>query len=169
MLLLLSCFESSFADDLRFKQLGLEDGLSQSRVFDIVQDSKGFIWIATEDGLNRYDGYEFKVYNFDPNDSSSIGGNTIQALAADDSGNVWIGTSFSGLNKYIAKTGKFKIYRHDPNDSTSISSNIVFDIHRDKKGNLWLATTGTGFDYFDVKNRETFTNHPHDPKIQILL
>ena len=153
---------TTLGNDLRFKQLTIEDGLSQSRVFDIIQDSKGFIWIATEDGLNRYDGYEFKVFNFDPNDSSSIGGNTIQALAADDSGNVWIGTSFSGLNKYNAKTGKFTIYRHDPDDSTSISSNIIFDIHKDKKGNLWLATTGTGFDYFDVKS-EKFFNHQHDP------
>lgn len=77
----------------------------------IFTDSKGFIWVGTEDGLNRYDGYNFHIFSFDPNDSSSIANNVIRALAADDSGNLWIGTSFGGLNKYNAKTGKFITYR----------------------------------------------------------
>ena len=103
-------------DRPRFKQLNIEDGLSQSRISAIVQDSKGFIWIGTEDGLNRYDGYEFRIFTFDPNDSNSIANNVILSLASGDSGNLWIGTSFAGLNKYDAKTGNFTAYRHNPND-----------------------------------------------------
>jgi serine phosphatase RsbU (regulator of sigma subunit)/ligand-binding sensor domain-containing protein len=152
-------------DRLRFKQLNIEDGLSQSRISEIVQDSKGFIWIGTEDGLNRYDGYEFRIFTFDPTDSNSIANNVIRSLAAGDSGNLWIGTSFGGLNKYDAKTGKFISFRHDPNDPLSISSDRVDDIYRDKDGNLWLATSGSGFDYFDTKTYK-FTRHVHDPQNQ---
>ena len=115
-------------DDLRFKQLNIEDGLSQSRISAIVQDSKGFIWVGTEDGLNRYDGYEFQIFTFDPKDSNSIANNVIRALAADDSGNLWIGTSFGGLNNYNAKTGKFTSYRHNPDNPKSLSSDRVEDI-----------------------------------------
>lgn len=170
LILLLSVlfyFVPSFAqmDQPRFKQLNIEDGLSQSRISAIVQDSKGFIWIGTEDGLNRYDGYEFRIFTFDPKDSNSIANNVIFSLAAGDSGNLWIGTSFAGLNMYDAKSGKFTAYRHDPNDPHSISSNRVNDIYRDTDGNLWIATTGSGFDFFEVKTKQ-FTRHVHDPQNQ---
>jgi ligand-binding sensor domain-containing protein/serine phosphatase RsbU (regulator of sigma subunit) len=149
-------------DGLRFKQLNIEDGLSQSRISAIVQDSKGFIWVGTEDGLNRYDGYEFQIFTFDPKDSNSIANNIIRTLAADDSGNLWIGTSFGGLNKYNAKTGKFTSWRHDPENLNSLSSDRVEDIFRDSDGNLWIATFGSGFDYFDVKT-EKFTRYVYNP------
>ena len=146
----------------RFKQLTIEDGLSQSRISAIVQDSKGFIWIGTEDGLNRYDGYEFRIFTFDPKDSTSIANNVIRSLAAGDSGNVWVGTSFGGLNKYDAKTGTFTNFRHDPENPNSISSDRIEDIYRDDDGNLWLATFGSGFDYYDVKKNQ-FIRYVHDP------
>jgi len=149
--------------ELRFKKLGLESGLSQSRVFSVAQDSKGFIWVGTEDGLNRYDGYQFKVFSFDPNDSTSIRNNLIMSLAADDSGNVWAGTSYGGLNKYIARTGRFISYRNDPNDPNSIACDRVTSIHRDAKHNLWLVTDPVGFDYFDVKTGKA-VHHRSDPQ-----
>ena len=151
--------------ELRFKKLGLENGLSQNRIFSIIQDSKGFIWVGTEDGLNRYDGYEFTVFSFDPNDSTSIRNNLIMSLAADDSGNVWAGTSFGGLNKYIAKTGHFISYRNDPNDPNSIACDRVTSMHGDEKKNFWLVTDPVGFDYFDVKTGK-FTHHRHNPNDQ---
>jgi ligand-binding sensor domain-containing protein len=150
-------------DGIRFKQLTIEDGLSQSRVNAIVQDSKGFIWIGAEDGLNRYDGYEFRIFTFDPKDSSSIANNIVLSLATDDSGNVWAGTSFGGLNKYDAKTGKFTTYRHSPEDQNSLSSDRVNYINRDNEGNLWLASVGSGMDYFDIKTKQ-FTRYAHDPE-----
>jgi len=149
-------------DGLRFNQLNIEDGLSQSRISTIIQDSKGFIWVGTEDGLNRYDGYKFQIFTYDPKDSNSIANNVIRSLAADDSGNLWIGTSFGGLNKYNAKTGKFTTYRHDPEDPNSLSSDRVDDVFRDSDGNLWIATFGSGFDYFNVKTGK-FTRYVHDP------
>jgi ligand-binding sensor domain-containing protein/serine phosphatase RsbU (regulator of sigma subunit) len=164
-LVLLLCATWANASDLRFKRLSIEDGLSQSRVFAIDQDSKGFIWVATEDGLNRYDGYEFTIFTFDPKDSSSINNNVLLSLAADDSGNVWVGTSFGGLNKYDARTGKFIAYRHNPDIPNTVSSGRIDEIHRDKKGNLWLGATGSGIDYFDLQSGQ-ITNLRHDPHNQ---
>ena len=160
--LFLTIGDRAISAELRFKKFGLEAGLSQSRVFSIVQDSKGFIWVGTEDGLNRYDGYQFKVFSFDPNDSTSIRNNLITSLAADDSGNVWAGTSYGGLNKYIARTGRFINYRNDPNNMNSIACDQINFIHRDAKHNLWLVTDPVGFDYFDVTTGIA-THHRHDP------
>jgi ligand-binding sensor domain-containing protein/serine phosphatase RsbU (regulator of sigma subunit) len=167
LLYLFTCLMTSFsitdANELRFKQITIENGLSQSRVSSIVQDSKGFIWVGTEDGLNCYDGYGFEIFTFDPNDSNAISNQVIQSLAADDSGNVWVGTSFGGLNKYISENGRFINYRHDPENLNSIASDRVNSIFRDNKGNLWLGTAPNGFDYFDIKTG-TFTHHRHNPE-----
>ena len=84
---------------LRFERISLEQGLSQSTVFCMLQDSQGFLWFGTEDGLNKYDGYTFTVYKHDPEDPNSLGGNWIQAMLEDDSGMLWIGTSDGGLDR----------------------------------------------------------------------
>jgi hypothetical protein len=74
---------------LRFERLSLEEGISQSTVFSMLQDSQGFMWFGTEDGLNKYDDYTFTVYKHDPEDPNSLGGNWIQAMLKDDSGALW--------------------------------------------------------------------------------
>jgi ligand-binding sensor domain-containing protein len=84
-------------EDRFIKKINSDDGLSHNIVNDIVQDGKGFIWIATHDGLNRFDGYELKVYRFNPADSTSISGNYIKSLFVDQNGNLWISTRY-GLN-----------------------------------------------------------------------
>ncbi len=88
------------ADRLKFEHLFIEDGLSQSSVFDIYQDRQGFFWFGTQDGLNCYDGYSFKVYRADPHDSSAITDNYIQVIREDEFGNMWIGTAGGGLNRF---------------------------------------------------------------------
>ncbi|MFT4929437.1 MAG: hypothetical protein ACI8WB_005570, partial [Phenylobacterium sp.] len=84
----------------RFDRLSVEHGLSQSSVLSIVQDRKGFLWFATQDGLNRYDGYSFKVFRHNPDDAHSISGNSINTLTIDSAGVLWIGTLGGGLNRY---------------------------------------------------------------------
>ena len=86
--------------DFKFTHLSLDDGLSQTTVISILQDSRGFMWFGTQDGLNRYDGYNFVVYRNDPNNLNSLGDNRIRTIVEDLSGILWIGTEAGGLNKY---------------------------------------------------------------------
>ncbi|MCP4601187.1 MAG: hypothetical protein GY847_11800 [Proteobacteria bacterium] len=129
---------------LRFEHVSLEQGLSQSTVFCILQDSQGFIWFGTEDGLNKYDGYTFTVYKHDPEDSNSLSGNRIQAILKDDSGTLWIGTSDGGLDRYDRKLDRFTHYRNDPNDLSSLSDDDITAIYQDRDGVLWIGTGGGG-------------------------
>src|SRR5215471_15200539 len=84
---------------LRFDHFTTQEGLSQSNVNCVYQDSRGFIWIGTRNGLNRFDGYKFVVYNKDPKDSFSLSDDFVTDVAEDKSGNLWIATK-DGLNKY---------------------------------------------------------------------
>src|ERR1700761_8876277 len=97
---------------LKFEHVGTAEGLSQINVACIMQDSRGFIWIGTRDGLNRYDGYKFTVYNHSFQDKNTISNNQIADFVEDKEGNIWIGT-LAGLNKYERKTGRFTRYLHD--------------------------------------------------------
>ena len=84
-------------EQFSFERFSIEDGLSSSTINSIIQDKKGFLWIATENGLNRYDGYSFKVYLHNPDDSSSLSQNFIWSLAEDKDGFIWAGTEGGGL------------------------------------------------------------------------
>ena len=90
----LSLYQSLNAqnEEYFFRHLGIEDGLSQNSVFSIMQDRQGFVWFGTKEGLNRYDGYNFKVFNRNPSDSCSIGGNVINSIIEDTKGQIWVGT-----------------------------------------------------------------------------
>ncbi|MEP0985705.1 two-component regulator propeller domain-containing protein [Ekhidna sp.] len=87
--------------------ISVKNGLSQNTIQDILQDDDGFLWIGTQDGLNKYDGYTFKVYKSDPQNSNSIPNNFIKCIAKDKQGNLWIGTQ-TGLSKYVYKTDRFQ-------------------------------------------------------------
>ena len=125
---------------IRFESLGLEDGLSQSTVLAVLQDRFGFLWVGTEDGLNRYNGYTFKVFRPDLNNPDTISDRWVTSLFEDKQGYIWIGTRQGGLNRYDPATGKFNYYLHNPEDPESISSNNVTAILENKKGELWVAT-----------------------------
>ena len=119
--------------------LSLSDGLSQSSVMGIVQDEKGFIWMSTQDGLNRYDGTKFKVCREEPFDSTSISSNNTGPLHIDSKGRLWVGTINHGLNLYNEITGNF-IHFKSTEDINSISGNLITDITEDGDGNLWIGT-----------------------------
>ena len=102
------------AQEYTFKQFTVADGLSQSTVFAILQDSKGYLWLGTIDGLNRYDGYQFKIFLNDPLDSASLSDNFISALFEDSNNNLWIGTINGYLNRFDRRTETFeRIYIND--------------------------------------------------------
>lgn len=145
-----------------FEQVSMEDGLSQVGVNAIMQDSTGFLWFATLDGLNRYDGYDFKVFKPISGDTTSISNNRILSLYLDSYGKIWVGTQGGGLNEYNPLTETFTRYMHDPNDDNSLSNNDVYDIVEDDEGLLWLATYGGGLNCFDRKTKK-FTSYKHNP------
>ena len=147
--------------DLRFEQISVEQGLSQSTVFCILQDSQGFLWFGTEDGLNKFDGYSFTVFKHDPEDPNSLSANWIQTLYEDEDEIIWIGT-IDGLEQFDPKTETFTHYRNDPDDPTSLSNNNVTDIIQDKMGAMWIGTDGGGINRY-VKELGQFDHFQHDP------
>ncbi len=153
-----------------FSQLTDADGLSQSTIFSMIQDKDGYLWLGTIDGLNRYDGYEFKVYSNDPSDSLSISDNFISALFEDSNGLIWVGTVNGYLNCFDKKTEKFKRYSINNYFSSSVDyqddyyeyplafsrnqNNTVTTITEDKNGDLWIGTWGNGIIIFDGQSKK---------------
>lgn len=138
---------------IRFEQITTEDGLSQSTVNAILQDSRGFLWFATEDGLNRYDGYEFKIYRNDPFDMFSISNNQVSSIIEDRNGAIWIGTKGGGLNKLDREKDRFISYLHDSEDSKSISHNYINVLFEDESGVI-LVGTQKGLNILDPATNE---------------
>lgn len=121
-----------------FSNLNLKDGLSQISVLKIFQDSKGFMWFATRNGLNRYDGSEFVVYKHIPEDSLSLSDNNILSLAEDRNHNLWVGTT-RGLNRLDLKTNRIKQYadqRYGALPKADVRSLLVDSYNR-----IWVGTT----------------------------
>ena len=139
----------SFANTIHLKNLSLEDGLSQSSVLCMLQDKQGFMWFGTEDGLNRYDGYQFTVFRHDPLDSLSITDNHINCLFEDQNGNIWIGTKDGGLNCFNPQSGKFKYWKMNDEHSSPLQSNHIRSIYQDHNKLLWIGTLNTGLYSFD--------------------
>ena len=115
LLILFSVSQNSHAQNegLRFEHIGVEEGLSSDIVTAILQDSKGYIWFGTFDGLNKYDGYTFTKYKFDPLDSNSISQNLIYTIFEDKFSAIWV-SSFEGLCKFDPATEKFTRYKPSP-------------------------------------------------------
>ena len=147
---------------IKFEQISLEQGLSQSVVLSILQDSRGFLWFGTQDGLSRYDGYEFVIYKHDPEHENSLSDNFISVIVEDDRGYLWIGTNSGGLNRFDPVTGQFNHYIHDSDDPNSLSANSVQVVYSDQDGRLWVGTTGGGLNRFDPTTGE-FTHFKNDP------
>ena len=142
-IIFLSLIFSDFiqSQNLNFGHISVEDGLSNSYVNCLLQDKTGFIWFGTDDGLNRFDGYEIKIYRNNPEDKFSISENTIWALFEDRTGKIWIGTKTGGLNKYDPQTDKFVHWNLDSTSSEEINITCVFE---DRKGTIWIGTYKNG-------------------------
>ena len=121
---------------LRFDSYSVEDGLSQSSALSLLQDSRGFLWVGTEDGLNRFDGANFKIYRTDPDDPQSISNNYVRALAEAPDGYIWIGTYGGGLNRYDPNSEVFTHYRADPQGFSSLSNDQILELHIDSEGTI---------------------------------
>lgn len=150
---------------VQFEHLTIENGLSQNAGLAIFQDSKGYLWIGSQDGLNRYDGFSFKVFKHDPDDPQSISHNSILAITEDKAGYLWIGTWGGGLDRFDPATETFASYRSNPDDPSSLSSDTVTSIKQDSSGTLWVGTLA-GLNRYnpDKKGFDHFKNNPNDPQ-----
>lgn len=129
--------------DKRFHHITIEDGLSQSSIQAILQDSRGFMWFGTEDGLNRYDGYNFTIYKTVAGDPNSLSDNNITALFEDSKERIWIGTQSGGLVQYDRKKDRFTTYTGVDDDERwqTLSSNTIWTIEEDQDGLIWVGTS----------------------------
>src|SRR5882724_10547696 len=135
---------------LRFRHLGIEDGLAQSSVQAIVQDRDGYMWFATEDGLQRYDGYNFLTLRHDPADPGSLADNTVNALALGTDGALWVGAGAKGLDRLDPGTRHFTHFQNQPHDPASLADDNVTAIYVDREHRLWVGTNA-GLDRFEGK------------------
>lgn len=149
------------ASDFKFEKLTIDNGLSSNSINTIIQDKKGFLWFGTEDGLNRYDGYSFKVYRNKRGDKNSLSNNFIWSMCEDKNGMIWIGTDGGGLNRFNPGTEYFERFVHDDKNDNSLSSDIVQNVFVDSKNNLWISTWGGGLNFFDAE-KNTFTHFRHN-------
>lgn len=150
---------------LQFDHISIEQGLSQSSVHVIFQDSRGFLWFGTQDGLNRYDGYNFKVYKPEPSNPNSLSNGWITAIVEDKDGYLWIGTRLGGLNRYDPFKEQFTQYRHTVEESTSVNDDHISALLVGKDNRLWVGTLN-GLDRFEPGS-ESFSHYPYvtDPPV----
>ena len=149
----------------RFATIGLDEGLSQSTVWSIAQDQRGFMWFGTEDGLNRYDGSELRIFNRSDADSTSINAKTIYALEEDDQGNLFIGTYEYGLIRYDWRYERFTQYPTGINDSVSLAGHSVYALEYTTQRKLWIGTSVLGVSCLDMETG-LFTHYQWDENIQ---
>jgi len=155
---------------MQFERITIEDGLSQSTGNCLLQDKLGFLWIGTEDGLNRYDGLRFRIYRPEQGNKNSLSDGYILCLHEDRRGNLWIGTLSGGLNLYDRRQDRFTSYFYK-SETTTIPAEIlplsIQVIHEDNQGRLWLGTT-SGLVLFEPLS-ETSQLFQHDPQNPLSL
>jgi ligand-binding sensor domain-containing protein len=151
---------------IKFDNISIKDGLSQSSPNCIFQDSRGILWIGTEDGLNKYDGYSFEVYKPEQDDQFSISNPRILSICEDAESNLWIGTNGGGLNKYDRKSDRFIHYLPGKNDTAFLSGSIVYALMYLGSNWLWIGTD-KGLSVLDLKNYR-FVNIRKDPVLEPL-
>ncbi len=143
--------EMSF-ENLFFDTYSIEDGLAANNSSSVIVDNKGFIWIGTEDGLNRFDGESFKLFRTNPEKPDSLINNLVSVLIKDSSGVLWVGTSGGGLEQYNKNTDSFHHHRNDRERPNSISGNYILSIFEDSSGILWVGTEKKGLNRFDRRS-----------------
>lgn len=159
---------------INFESFTQEDGLPNNNVDLIRQDSAGFMWLSTHEGLVRYDGLGMKVFRHDPDDSTSLSISHVWSAILNPDGTIWLGTGGGGLNLYLPETETFIRFEHDPKDENTISNNYIRSLWKDIDGTLWIGTDNglnrmTGFQnrqkeaividrfYYDPKDTTTIS------------
>lgn len=139
-LLLLSSFTVLSQNSPKFEYISLLEGLSQSSVYHIIRDEYGYMWFASLDGLNKFDGYKVEVFRTNPNDSNSLGDNSITCIYASKQKEIWVGHKGGGISVYNYLNQKFTHFKADDKNQNSLINNDIRTIQGDKNGNIWVGT-----------------------------
>jgi ligand-binding sensor domain-containing protein/DNA-binding CsgD family transcriptional regulator len=137
-----------------FESLTIGEGLSHNTVYVVLQDRRGFMWIGTQNGLNKYDGYGYKVYRTRGEADPQFEGRAIYALLEDREGNIWVGTQKDGLNVLSAQTGRFRNLKNDPLFK-EIANAWICALFEDREGRIWIGTQEWGGIVYDPKTQKS--------------
>ncbi|MDA3953840.1 MAG: ATP-binding protein [Bacteroidales bacterium] len=163
--LIITGFAYSQNYDYKFEKLSIKDGLSHSNVYTIIQDQSGYMWFGTQDGLDKYDGYEFTIYRHEPTNPNSLSSANFGKILQDSSGIFWFGTFSSGLDRFDPKTNTFKNFSNNPDDPNSLSNNLILFVFEDSNNEIWLGTSDGGLNKFNKKDQNftRFQPNLNDP------
>jgi len=161
LLMVVNAFSQS--EDIRFEHITVSDGLPHNHIKCIIQDHLGFLWFTTQNGLVKYNGYNFKTFVPEPDDTNSINTRNPIWVIEDHLGDLWISSREEGLIKFDRRKETFKHYTHEDNDPNSIISDGTYHLYEDKAGTLWIGMIGEGIEKFD-RETETFTNYRNEPE-----
>ena len=149
-----------------FERIATSRGGSSEKIQCILQDSKGFIWFGTDDGLKKYDGQRFTTFQHEPDEPNSLSNGNILAMLEDHNGMIWIGTEGGGLNRLDPAKSQFKRYLPEAKNEKSLSHPIVSALFQSEDGILWIGTDGGGLNRLDPQTDSfrRFKRDPMDPK-----
>ena len=167
----INCISFGQNENPNFINLSLEDGVPLNQTYTIIQDHQGYLWMGTMYGLIRYDGRDYKIYNYDSENPESISFNDVVSIYEDSKDNLWIGTWGGGLNMLNKERTGFKRFLSDPSNKDGIKDNIIWQITEDKNGNIWMETGSGGinkynpvtnkFSVYHLDNSDSFTKQIH--------
>ena len=165
MTVIFSSYMFSLNSIFELERLTMEAGLSDNIVNYIFQDSQGFLWICTEDDLNRYDGYDFTVFSSDVREYNSLWGSVVKTIMEDQDGKLWIGTQGKGISVYDPNRNKFAHYKHNPSDPSSLGHDNVSFIFQDSFGIFWISLDNNRVQRFIEETSEfnPYSLVPEDP------
>ncbi len=144
--------------DIQFRRLSIEDGLADNLVHDILMDSKGIVWLATHDGLSRYDGHHFNNYKVDKNNPNGLEGAVLMNIEEGEDGVYWLACNGIGLIKFDSNTETFTSFRNDPQNPNSLSADGTTNVFIDENKEIWIGTFSGGLNYFNPKT-ENFRSY----------
>lgn len=153
MIVLFISVLNSQSNTIKFRHIGSDEGLSQNFISCILQDRKGFMWFGTKDGLNRYDGYSFVVYQHNSFDRRTISANFITTIFEDSRGLLWIGTLDGGLNCFLRDSETFIQVNFNSDTSNVLRNSEIKSIVEDFDGHIWVAISGFGLMKLDIINQ----------------
>ncbi|XOV80427.1 MAG: two-component regulator propeller domain-containing protein [Aestuariibacter sp.] len=138
--------------NIRFEHISVEQGLSQEAVLSIYQDSTGYMWFGTQEGLNRYNGYQVDIFNTEFARPESLSSDWVFAIAEDASGSLWVGTDGGGLNRFDEKSRGFEHFTFDAQTPRSISNNVIRTLYLDSADRFWVGTDNGLNRYHEEEN-----------------
>jgi signal transduction histidine kinase/ligand-binding sensor domain-containing protein/DNA-binding NarL/FixJ family response regulator len=134
-----------------FRHLTVDEGLAQNTVMATLQDSRGFLWIATQNGLDRYDGFALRHFTHQRGAGDGLPSNYIWAIAEDRTGNLWLAVKDGGVVRFDIRTEKFTNYRHESGNAASITTDAARQLLIARDGRVWIATAGGGLSVLDPR------------------